>query len=258
MQTAALDNARWCAAVCRAHDLPPGTFGDRAWTSARRTPPLYPDAVTLRADATPEDVLGGVDRTSPGCSVKDGFAALDLAPHGFRVLFEARWIHRAAGPPPTAPPTPWEPVRTAGALAAWERAWSGGSTPGPFRPALLADPGVTVLAGRAPDGRITSGAVLSHGTGSGSGAGAGPGTGTGTAQATRAGTGTAEDTGTGVVGVSNLFGPAAEAWPGCLAAAAARHPGLPVVGYEHGDDLATALRYGFTDAGPLRIWLADD
>ncbi|WP_228977651.1 hypothetical protein [Streptomyces sp. DH12] len=236
--------------MCRAHDLPPGTFGDRAWTSARRTPPLYPDAVTLRADATPDDVLGGVDRTAPGCSVKDGFAALDLAPHGFRVLFEARWIHRPAGPAPAAPSAPWEPVRTAAALADWERAWGGGATGGLFRPALLADPGVTVLAGRAPDGRITSGAVLSHdpdprpGPGNGSGSGHSP----------------APDPGhrTGAVGVSNLFGEAAEAWPACLAAAAARHPGLPVVGYEHGDGLAAALGHGFTDAGPLRIWLAED
>jgi hypothetical protein len=70
-----------------------GSFAERAWSSSSRTPPLYPDAVTLTDDATPADVLECIDR-SPGCSVKDSFSALDLAPHGFRVLFDADWIER--------------------------------------------------------------------------------------------------------------------------------------------------------------------
>lgn len=222
---AARNNADWCATMCRAHGLPPGTFGDRAWTSARRTPPYYPDAVTLRPDATPDDVLGRIDRDTPGCSVKDSFGMLDLAPHGFRVLFEAQWIHRPAGPVPGGPAR-CEPVRTPGDLAAWQHTWSGGEpAPDLFRPVLLTDSATTVLAGRAPDGRITAGAVLSQGA--------------------------------GVVGVSNLFGPADDAWPACLAAAHRLHPDLPVVGYEHGDGLAAALRHGFTEVGPLRIWLAE-
>ena len=32
-------------------------------------------------------------------------------------------------------------------------------------------------------------------------------------------------------------------------------PGLPVVGYEHGDSLERVLRYGFRAAGPLRVWV---
>ncbi|MGW3950176.1 hypothetical protein ACWEKM_04205 [Streptomyces sp. NPDC004752] len=32
-------------------------------------------------------------------------------------------------------------------------------------------------------------------------------------------------------------------------------PGLPVVGYEHGQDLAVAVRHGFQPVAPLRIWL---
>lgn len=31
-------------------------------------------------------------------------------------------------------------------------------------------------------------------------------------------------------------------------------PTLPVVGYEHGDGLAAAVRHGFEPIGPLRIW----
>ncbi|QXV59905.1 hypothetical protein CVV72_24770 [Amycolatopsis sp. TNS106] len=86
-------NARWCDMVCRT-----GTFTARVWKSARRTPPLYPDAMTLAPDATADEVLDGID-TSPGCAVKDSFACLDLTPSGFEVLFEATWITRTARMP---------------------------------------------------------------------------------------------------------------------------------------------------------------
>nr|WP_241837771.1 hypothetical protein [Streptomyces sp. CB03234] len=224
-RAAARNNAEWCAALCRAHGLGAGTFGDRAWTHPRRTPPYYPDAVTLVPGAAAHEVLDRIDRSAPGCSVKDSFATLDLTGHGFEPLFDAQWIHRPAGAPAPQPEgaAPWAPVRTAAGLTAWETAWSGGDDPlGLFRPALLADPATTVLAGRAPDGRIVAGAVVSHST--------------------------------GMNGVSNLFG--TDPWPGCLAALARRHPGTPVVGYEHGDDLAAALRHGFTATGTLRIWVS--
>ncbi|WP_240108775.1 hypothetical protein [Streptomyces sp. MUM 203J] len=65
---AARTDAVWCATMCRSHRLPPGTFGDRAWTPAVRTPPHYPDAVTLRPEATTADLLGGVDPGTPGAS----------------------------------------------------------------------------------------------------------------------------------------------------------------------------------------------
>ena len=64
--------------------------------------------------------------------------------------------------------------------------------------------------------------------------------------------------GGGVVGVSNLFAPEGEqdrAWVHALAAAARYCPGLPVVGYEHGDGLATAVQAGFTPLAPLRVWM---
>jgi hypothetical protein len=42
-----------------------------------RTPPYYPDAVTLLPDVSIEQVLSGID-TSEGCSVKDSFASGQL------------------------------------------------------------------------------------------------------------------------------------------------------------------------------------
>ncbi|MEV4950293.1 hypothetical protein [Streptomyces sp. NPDC053755] len=219
------NNAEWCEAMCRAHGRP-GAFAPQAWTNSRRTPPYYPDAVTLTAEASARDVLDGIDRGAPGASVKDAFARLDLAADGFRILFEARWIHRPAGLPVPSVRAAWRPVRTPAELAAWAAAWSGGDPDEAalFRPALLADPATTIVAGYGPDHRIVGGAVLSD---------SGP-----------------------VTGVSNLFAAEgtdpAEAWAGCLSLPDATRP---VVGYESGDDLPPALSLGFRETGPLRVWL---
>ncbi|MDX6760640.1 MULTISPECIES: hypothetical protein [Streptomyces] len=225
---AALNNAGWCDAVCRAHGLSPRYDGRDLWLSTVRTPPLYPDAVTLDAGVAAVSVLPPVDTSSPGCSVKDSFAALDLSGHGFEVLFEAQWIHRPAGAavPAAAPDAPrWSEVRDAAELAVWEAAWDGEEATGLFRPSLLGGDSA-FLAGRVGD-RIVAGAVA--------------------------------HTCAGAVGVSNLFardGVGTDtAWAGTLAAIAARRPDLPVVGYEHGEDLDAALRNGFTAIGPLRVWL---
>ncbi|MET9883081.1 hypothetical protein ABZZ20_07910 [Streptomyces sp. NPDC006430] len=222
LRAAARNNAEWCAAVSGG-----GVLAADAWTSARRTPPYYPDAVTLTADASTAGILAGIDTDSPGCSVKDSFAALDLAPAGFEVLFEAQWIHRPAGTPAGRSTLDWTRVRDVGELAVWEAAWDGEESTGLFHPALLTQE-IAFLAGRSAQGRIVAGAVANVTDGA-------------------------------VVGVSNVFTadgtPDDEAWTGALTAITALWPDLPVVGYEAGDDLDTAVRHGFTALGPLRVWL---
>jgi hypothetical protein len=190
--------------------------------AATRTPPAYPDAVTLRGSAVADTVLAWVDR-SPGCSVKDSFASLDLSGSGFDVLFEAEWIHRPAAAPAPAGRLDWRAVTTADELTAWSAAHGIGAV---LRPALLRDPGVVVLAGVDAGGGLAAGVI-----------------------GNRSGT---------VAGLSNLFTVSTEAdevWPGAVAALSASFPGLPLVGYEHGDDLAAARRAGFTSVGTLRVWL---
>jgi hypothetical protein len=98
---AARNNAEWCDLVCRSRGLPTAFRGD-AWRVRRRSPPYHPDAVTLAPHVLPEAVMDGID-TSPGCSIKDSFATLDLVPYGFEILFDATWIHR---PPIAAPVAP--------------------------------------------------------------------------------------------------------------------------------------------------------
>ena len=161
--------------------------------------------------------------------MKDSFATLDLLPLGFRPLFDATWVGRPAAlslPSAVAPDVDWLVVREAVMLAAWEAAWGGEAEPPEervFRPALLADPAVAVLAGFC-DGRIIAGVVANRSD--------------------------------SVTGVSNLFvpgdGPALRA--AALTAAATVFPGTALVGYEHGDDLAAMLALGFTALGPLRVW----
>jgi hypothetical protein len=142
VSAAARNNAEWCDVFCRAHGIV-GRLDEDAWVSAARTPPYYPDAVTLVPGVDPRALLDRVDRTG-GCSVKDSFADLDLAPFGFRPLFDATWL-RWEGPV-DAPL--WQAVSAAGELARWEHAWAADGEPGFFRPALLDDDRVRFFGGR--------------------------------------------------------------------------------------------------------------
>jgi hypothetical protein len=219
--TAAQNNADWCDLVCRTHGV--GTDRDRdLWVARRRSPPMYPDAVTLGPDPSAAEVLRRVD-ASPGCSVKDSFASVDLSPDGFRPLFEAEWIHRPARHDLVDGP-PWTAVRTPEELRAWGAAHGGGDV---FRPALLADPAVAILMVR--DGDAIGAGVIGNRSDS-------------------------------VVGLSNLFVTtldADRAWAGAVGALSVRYPGLPLVGYESGSSLSAARRAGFASVGPLRVWLRD-
>ena len=245
VRAAALNNAEWCAAMCRSHRQAPdggGTFAAGLWSGDGRPPPLYPDVVTLAPRVTAAGVAARLG-TGPGpasASVKDSFAVLDLTGDGFVRLFDAQWIVRMPGTSPTAARPPgvrWDVVGTAEGLAGWADAWDGGEgLAGLFRPELLREPDVAVLAGRSlSDGRVVAGAVANRSGGD-------------------------SDSGAEVVGLSNVFSAVGDpytAWAGALAAAERVWPlPLPVVGYEHpGDDLDAALAVGFHPIGPLTVWL---
>ena len=114
-------------------------------------------------------------------------------------------------------------------LIAWEQAWAGEevnaaaiSGPRVFMPRLLADTDIVFVSIQGDDG-IVGGGILNRG---------------------------AE-----VVGLSNIFGSAIDVvWRSLMAMAGEIFPGLPLVGYEHGDELAAAHRAGFETVGPLRVW----
>jgi hypothetical protein len=225
---AAVNNAEWCDLVSGTHGAQT-RFDEDAWTSRTRTPPGYPDAVTLVRDPSVPELLSRID-TSVGCSIKDSFASLDLTASGFRVLFDAQWIvHRATPIPPSPDAARWEVVHDGDGLAAWEQAWRGNDgPPGVFRTELLDHDSVTVLAARCGD-RVVAGAVLNRGS--------------------------------SVVGISNFFTAdpfASASWSGCLALAGTLLPGSTFVGYESGHELVAARTHGFETMGPLRVWIHED
>ncbi|WP_329042577.1 hypothetical protein OHT61_30320 [Streptomyces sp. NBC_00178] len=228
VRTAARNNAEWCAAMSRSHGVE-SEFGTRVWHAPVRTPLFHPDAVTLAPNTAPATVAEGVDATTPGASVKDSFADVDLSALGYRILFEAQWVYRPAGGSADTGDRAWEVVESPAQLRAWADTWDQGEGHADvFRPELLDDPATFVLAERSSDGRTAAGAVATVSE--------------------------------GAVGISNVFavegGPDA-AWPFVLTAVHGLFPALPLVGYEHGEALSAALRHGFEPIGPLRIWLHD-
>jgi hypothetical protein len=250
LRAAVANNAAWCDAVCRSHGHP-GEFTARTWLSPGHDLPFYPNAITLSPAAAAADTQAARD-PDRAYGVKDSFARLDLAPAGLAPLFDADWIAWDPAPDkrPSAEGLRWQAVSDAAELARWEAAWAGdGDVAGLFRPALLADPGSAFL-GCYRDGALAGGAIAY--------------------------------TAAGVTGISNIFATRlpgevlrpgtlspgtlrpgtlspGNLWPGALwrsavLAAAALRPGLPVVGYEHGEDLAAAREAGGQVLGPLRVW----
>lgn len=220
--SAARNNAEWCDAVCRTHGLEPAFAAD-AWTSRRRTPPHHPDAVTLRPDVSVDDLLSRID-ASPGCSIKDSFASLDLQPFGFRVLFEGRWIARSGLPSPAGDAElRWSVVRTPETFGAWEAAARGDDPTVVLRPELLGSESVVLVAGTVDD-RVVAGAALNRSA--------------------------------AVVGISNFFTTtqrAARVWRSCIGFVDSLFEGATIVGYVPSPTSVD----GFDAHGPLRVWILD-
>ena len=230
---AALNNALWCDAVARSHGVATSTDAD-AWTAATRTPPYYPDAVTLSPTVGEYDVLARVD-DSDGCSVKDSWDALDLSLEDFARIVVGQWVWLdPATPVPTPDGPAWRRVETPVGMASWVRAWATDpEAEAILRPSLLDEPGVHVLAAHRspdPDAPVVAGAVVNV-TGAGTGA---------------------------VAGLSNVFartGHPTDAWAAAAAAARDVVGALPLVGWEAGPGLDAALAAGCEALGPLSVWL---
>lgn len=229
---AAINNAQWCAAMCRAH-------GGRShlsaslWHADQAMPAFYPSAVTLRSTAQAQaEILRRLAsaRLPAGSTVKDSFAVLDLGEVGFAPLFDATWLWRPADAPTgEAGEVQWRRVADEATLARWQAAWSPDASASPvFVPALLQQSEHSILAGWR-GGLIVAGCVASHSK--------------------------------SVIGLSNWFAVGAPdaaqetaMLRTCLAAIAQWHPELPVAGYESGERLARFQQAGFAPIGPLRVW----
>ena len=121
------------------------------------------------------------------------------------------------------------PVTGKAGLIAWEQSWAGEEVNAAaiperriFMPGLLADTNVVFVSIQGADG-IVGGGILNRGA--------------------------------DVVGLSNLFGPSIDLVCRSLTGMAGEiFPGLPLVGYESGVELAAAHHAGFDTVGTLRVW----
>lgn len=251
VEVASENNARWCDAVCVAHGLS-CEFTEGAWVMRGTSPPYYPNLVTIRAGeaaSRQQRLIREIVTSDPGrsFSFKDSFCCIDPVEAGggrrFDVLFEATWIWSDAahmGPRDTA--IRWGRVESEAELLKWERAWRGdagnqlaSAFARQFPASLLANRDIAFLAGTRGDEEIVAGGVANR-TGD-------------------------------VIGLSNVYGhvsgghasagpvsDAAAIWRGVTSAAREAFPrGLPLVGYERGENLKQATSSGFRPIGPLRV-----
>lgn len=235
---AVLNSARWYEDMFAAHGLASETDG-RVWRSRENPPAFHSNLVVLAPATTEADIdacAAEIERWRPhtGWSLKDSYARFDLASRGCSMLFEADWIWRDAAPPDAAAfasRLSWTRVATPAGLAAWEQAWSGDIRNADetlrhaqFPAGLLGSPDHAFFAGLR-EGRIVAGGIANRSP--------------------------------GAVGLSNLFSPPElfdDTWRALTASISGAFPGLPIVGYERGADLAVARRAGFGSIGKLRVW----
>ncbi len=238
VELAVLNNVHWYESIFSAQALTSETDG-RVWRSHAAPPPFHSNLVVIAPNTTETDIeayAADIEQQRPktGWCLKDSYAALDLAPLGCSMLFAADWIWHDPVPAANAtikPHLAWIRLATPSALAEWEKAWSGDTTnetEGPqtrqFPDSLLASPDHAFFAG-VLDGKILAGGIANRSP--------------------------------GAVGLSNIFAPPeflGETWTLLLTAIAAAFPGVPIVGYERGDDLNMARSAGFVSIGKLRVW----
>jgi hypothetical protein len=209
----------WYVDVCAVHGVG-SILEDGMWSALAPPPRLHSDVVVVEPEVTADRVLDRM-RGRPHGSFKDSFATMD-APDGMELLFSATWVHleaaqRSAG----GAPSPWSAVSTEEELAAWTASHD---TTGVLLPGLLARANFRFLA-RYLDGRIVAGAVARLGS--------------------------------GVVDLSNVYAvpPWLVDWAELATAVALHFPDRPLVGYERGEALTSALDSGFVPTGELRVWI---
>jgi hypothetical protein len=229
------NNVDWCERVCKVNGLSPQRTAT-AWTSAVRTPKLYPDAISLSVDTTADEILEVID-LSEGCSVKDSFATLDLHPYGFSILLEDSWFYFSAANlgDGNVDPLPaqggvksepiWETVTTPANLAEWVTAWQQSNDSDALHPNLLNDPTLDLIWARSSN-QVLAGAIVNRSENAN--------------------------------GLSNYFSLSlndVQIWRSCVTHVCANTPGLAVVGYVTESNLSLMKEAKFAALGPLRIWI---
>jgi hypothetical protein len=202
--------------VCFAHGTV-GRFLVHTWVNAEPVPRFYPNIVTLTTGEA--DIVE--QRQTVRILLKSNLPGRWAVKDSFNTLDIARLgfdvLFEAN----------W--IRLAQPKAAmmlsglsWERAKPGGEA---FPASLFSDENFAMFSG-SRNGAVVAGGTLYHSD--------------------------------GVVGISNVSADADEApvvWRDLAALAASTFPGVPLVGYESGDELKAARKAAFELGDPLRIWV---
>jgi hypothetical protein len=239
VELAALNNALWCDTVCRAHGVP-GDVRPTVWLNTNVPPPYHSNLVVISSLTTQAEIDQHVRHLSacslsPTWSLKDSFFTLDMAPHGFGVLFDADWIwldaDRVAQTPVSAAARCVR-ITSTSELASWEACWRGDAGHQQaveglrqFPDVLLRDATVAFMA--CVEGERIVAVGIANRT-------------------------------PGAVGLSNVVVTAGDhtaAWASLVGLAGRLFPGFPIVGYERDDDLRAAEAAGFQTIGLLRVWM---
>lgn len=217
---AANNNADWYSIMFDIHGLR-YRRSEIAFLGIDSPPKYYSWMTTLDPEAQ-DDLLLLIERNAyrPKFGVKDSFDCLNLVDVDFVERFSATWIFAdIIQPTDTAG---WTRISSINDLLLWEKAWKR-SSPSHQRqfPNAILDRNDVVIWGRRELNGFDAGVV--------------------------------SNISKNCVGLSNCFGQGAYSAAATLCAEIS-HGQLPIVGYEHGDDLTAALNIGFSASGKLSIW----
>ena len=218
---AALNNAEWCAAVWRSHDLQVEQV-DGAWFTRSATPSLYPNVVTNAPEPDLElliDLASSASNHGTQFAVKDSFAALPLQNFGFAKLFDAQWLWYAPSPPSDDPDPGSHRITDATKFATWIDAWQlrGGGAPDILLPTLLNNQQVEVWGRFDSDEQLIGGLIAYRSP--------------------------------EIVGITNVFGS-----PNRILASLASIDAKPIVCWQHGSGHLSAEEGDFRPIGSLTVW----
>jgi hypothetical protein len=202
--------------VCFAHGTA-GRFLVHTWVNAEPVPRFYPNVVTLTAGEA--DIAE--QRQAVRILLKSHLPGRWAVKDSFGKLDIARLGFEVLQEASWIRKQQPKPAPLVSGLA-WERAAPGGEA---FPATLYGDENFAMFSGRR-DGAIVAGGTLYRAD--------------------------------KVVGLSNVVADADDepaVWRDLCSLAAATFPGLPLVGYESGDELTAAHKAGFEIGDPLRIWV---
>lgn len=214
---AVLNNILWCGIVCNLHGLTQAS-SEHVWGLLSKAPEFYPDIITSSRHATSEEIMDFIGKREV-FSIKDSFANLDMVPFGFEILFEAKWIYHAPVTDVGFVQEEWSVVTKEKDLTRWALA---NGLQKVIKSDLLTHKDVKIYM-HEKNGELS---------------------------------GFITNLSANAVGISNVFSNSQKnVWSDIVKIVSTYCPGIPMVGYESGDSLTSALLSEWTSLGPLRVWI---